>query len=229
MNFFDQWAGSLENTKYIHAFLAEKKYVNDIFQKGLPPEVEKACAVLRKISIERLVDCICRLQPKKGFDKSEVPIFSNFKNGAVRTPELLEFTPEGMFFDTLGYQLMQCPTQVAQKKYGENQGKLAAILGVAHVGDERPRRVTVTALGKYLNSVSDAEKKIIWQRMVLRNAYLQFLIQSAVKGSIKYKDTVACLATSNVARRRGNVRDLIELALKGSKKEYILQNIDWKV
>lgn len=229
MSFFEDWAGSLENTKYIHAFLSEKEYVNEVFQKGLPKEVEKACLVLRKISIERFVDCICRFYPQKSFNKSDVPIFSNFENGAVRTPELLDFMPEGMTFDALGYQLMQCMSQGAQKKYGENQGKLAAILGVAHVGEERPRRVTVTALGRYLNSVSDEEKEIIWRRMVLRNAYLQFLIREAAKGPIKYKDTVCCLAASNVARRRGNVRELMELALKGSKKEYILQNIDWKV
>ncbi len=229
MNFFDEWAGSLENTKYMYAFLAEKDYVNVILEKGLPQEVEKACRVLRKIPLERFIDCVCRLYPKKSFDKSEVPIFSDFENGAIRTPELLEFTSEGMAFDALGYQLMQCHSQVAQKKYGENQGKLAAMLGVAHVGDEKPRIVTVTALGKYLNSLSDAEKKPIWQRMILRNAYLQFLIREAAKGPMKYGDTVPSLAPSNVIRRRGNVHTLVDLALKGSKKEYILQNIDWKV
>ena len=229
MNFFEEWASHFENTKYTYDFLAEKSYVYEIFKNGLPQEVEKACRVLEKIPVERFIDCICRLYPKKRFEKSDVPIFSSFENGAIRTPELLEFTPEGMTFDALGYQLMQSLTQVAQKKYGENQGKLAAILGSAYVNDESPRKVTVTALGRYLNSVSDVERKIVWQRTVLRNAYLQFLIRAAARESVRYKDTVACLAPSTVVRRRGNVHELMDLALKGSKKEFILKNIDWKV
>lgn len=229
MNFFEEWERNLENTKYIHAFLAEKEYTTEVLQVGLLPEVEEACRVLQKIPLERFIDCICRFHPKKGFDKSEVPIFSNFENGAIRTPELLDFAKEGMTFDALGYQLNQCQGMVAQKKYGENQGKLAALLGVASIGEVKPRLVKATALGNYLNTVSTEMKETIWKRMLLRNSYLQFLISSAIKGPVKYKDTVACLAESNIIRRRGNVRMLVELVLKGSKKEFAMQQIDWRV
>ncbi len=229
MNFFEEWERNLENTKYIHAFLAEKDYTKEVLETGLACEVEQACSVLQKVSLERFIECICRFRPKKKFDKSEVPIFSNFEMGAVRTPELLAFTEAGMTFDALGYQLNHCQGLVAQKKYGENQGKLAALLGVASVTERKPRLVRATALGNYLNTVSAEEKSAIWKRMLLRNAYMQHIIASIAKGPLKYKDTVSCLAESNIIRRRGNVRALIELILKGSKKECLLQHIDWRV
>lgn len=231
MNFFEEWKRNLENVKYIYAFLAEKDYVNETFLHGSPWEVQQACEVLVGIPLERFLDCICRFQPKGDFSKADVPIFSNFERSVIRVPELLSFAPEGLTFSELGYQLMQCANEVAQKKYGENQSKLAALCGVVAIGNERPRVVRLTALGRYLVPLPPEEKMAVFQRMVLRNGYLQYFIHEVAgsKDSISYKETVSCLAPSNQKRRGPNVHYLMNFIFKGSKRKSVLQRIDWKV
>lgn len=229
MDFFEEWKRNLESVKYIHAFLAEKEYVNEIFLHGAPVEEKHAYEVLAGIPLERFIDCICRLRPKSDFEKADVPIFSNFEKSVIRVPELLSFAPQGLTFSELGYQLMQCANDVAQKKYGENQSKLAELCGVAEIGKKRPRIVKLTAWGKYLVPLSPEVKLSIFKKMILRNAYLQCFICKAAKGPIHYKDTVECLAPSNQKRRGSNVHYLMDFIFKGSKKEHILRQIDWKV
>ena len=228
MNFFGEWEQNLENIKYFHAFLAEKEYVTQILKYGSAMEEEQAFHVLQRIPLERFIDCICRLCPKHEFNKSDVPIFSNFERAAIRVPELLEFAEDGLTFDELGYQLMQCEKEAAKKKYGENQGKLAELCGVAEVSNQRPRIVRLTAFGKYAIPLSYEYKVSVLKKMILRNAYLQCLIKEASKNHVNYSDTVTCLAPSNRDRRRSNVNHLMEFILKGSRREYILQNIDWR-
>ena len=228
MNFFGEWEKNLENIKYFHAFLAEKDYVTQILKSGSAMEEEQAFHVLQKIPLERFIDCICRLCPKHDFDKSDVPIFSNFERAAIRVPELLEFSENGLTFDELGYQLMQCKKEAAKKKYGENQGKIAELCGLAEITNQRPRIVTLTSFGKYVIPYSAEEKIPVLKKMILRNAYLQCLIKRASVGPVNYSDTVSCLAKSNQERRRTNVSHLMEFIFKGSKRESILRNIDWR-
>lgn len=229
MDFFEEWKRHRENVAYIRAFLAEKDFVNDILIHGSQLEEEKAYSVLQSIPLERFIDCIFRVRPKKNFDKSDVPIFSNFERSVIRVPELLAFAPEGLTFSELGYQLMKCTNDVAQKKYGENQSKLAAICSVTEIGMARPRMVKLTSFGKYLVTQPTDEKFQIFKRMLLRNAYLQDLVWKAKQGPISYKETVTCLAPSNQKRRGSNVHYLMDFIFKGSQRENILQNIDWKV
>ena len=228
MDFFGEWEKNLENVKYFHAFLTEKAYVNQILQNGLPEEEKQAYNVLQRIPLERFIDCICRLCPKHTFGKSDVPIFSDFEKSAIRVPELLEFADDGLTFDELGYQLKQCEKEVAKKKYGENQGKMAELCGVATVSKSRPRRVHLTAFGKYVIPLTKEDKMEVFKKLVLRNAYLQCLIKAASKGSVHYSETVACLAPTNRDRRRGNVRYLMKFIFTGSRRESILENIDWE-
>ncbi len=229
LNFFGEWERNLENMKYFHAFLSEKEYVNRILRHGLLEEEKIAFRVLQQIPLEQFIDCICRLHPKHDFCKSDVPIFSDFEKSVIRVPELLEFAEHGLTFDELGYQLMGCAKEAAQKKYGENQGKIAELCGLAEIGVQKPRKVTLTSWGKYLVSISMETKMTVLRKMILRNAYLQCLISKAASGPVLYTDTVSCLAPSNQGRRRGNVRYLMEFILKGSKRESILRNIDWRL
>ena len=150
MGFFKRWGGNLENVSYIYYFLRERRETLDIIQTGLPEQEEIVVQVLLHVEIERFIDCICRLSPKENFEKGDIPVFSDLQKSAIRVPELLEFSPEGLGFDALGYQLMHCHGEIAQKKYGENQAKLAEVLGLVSISEKKPRIVKLTSMGKYL-------------------------------------------------------------------------------
>lgn len=229
MDFFEQWGRNLENVLYIYYFLEEREDTIHTLGYGFPEQEEMVYRVLTHVELERFIDCICRLKPKDHFEKSDVPVFSDFQKASIRVPELLEFSPDGLGFDALGYQLMHCQGKIAQKKYGENQAKLAELLGLVSISVRKPRVVKLTSWGLYLIPVPWENKASILKRMTLRNAYIQFLIREACKGSVNYRDTVDCLANSTVVRCRTNVRKLMEFILKGSKRESLLKNIDWTV
>lgn len=229
MDFFEQWGRNLENVSYIYYFLEEREDTIRTLKYGFPGQEEMVYRVLTHVELERFVACICRLKPKKHFEKSDVPVFSDFQKASVRVPELLEFAPDGLGFDALGYQLMRCQGKMAQKKYGENQAKLAELLGLVSISTTKPRMVKLTSWGLYLIPMPWEDKSSVLKKMVLRNAYIQCLIRESSKGSVSYRDTVNCLAYSTVERCRSNVKKLMEFVLKKSKKESLLKHIDWTV
>lgn len=229
VDFFERWGRNLENVSYIYHFLGEQEETIHIINDGFLSQEETVYSVLTHVELERFIDCICRLSPKSHFDKSDVPVFSDFQKAAIRVPELLEFAPDGLGFDALGYQLMRCCGEIAQKKYGENQAKLAELLGLVSISMTKPRIVKLTSWGSYLITMSWDLKAPALKRMVLRNAYIQYLIREACKGPVNYRDTVSCLADSTIVRCRTNVRRLTEFILKGSKRETLLNRIDWTV
>lgn len=228
MTFFEKWGQNLENSSYIYSFLSNKENVRQCWIHGTNQQEKLVCDVLTHVNIARFINCICIYHPRKGFSKRDIPQFSRLDMAGIRLPELLAFSEEGLGFDDLGYQLIKSKGAVAQKKYGENHSKLAELMGLVTIERKSCSIVKLTSLGEYLISCSIPQKEAIWRRMLLRNPYLQYLLGRACKGRISYAESVACLAPSTQGRRRSNVHLLVEFILKGSAKEFMLENIDWK-
>lgn len=60
-------------------FLEEREDTIHTLGYGFPEQEEMVYRVLTHVELERFIDCICRLKPKDHFEKSDVPVFSDFQ------------------------------------------------------------------------------------------------------------------------------------------------------
>lgn len=231
MSFYEEWIEN-KNTdaenRFIEYFLKLVPESTDVFHKGNDAELGTAISVINSVSIERYIAVIDSMDYDIQIEAAQVPQFSDFGDGIYRVPELLEFAPEGMTFEKLGYQLVKSPTEGAGIKYGENHSKLAATMELVEI-NKRPSNVMSTALGKYLIRFMPDEKKEVLRRLALRQYMAQKIIHDAGDGMISYRKAVNRLSVATAVRRRNNVRVYLEFILKDTPCEKRLSNIDWQV
>ena len=231
MAFYIEW---LENKNtdeekiFLENFLRLNEETLEVFYNGDEASLGTAISVINSVAIEKYVEIIDNLNCENDIVSAQVPQFSDFNDGAYRIPELLEFSPDGMTFEEIGYQLVKSPTEGAGIKYGENHSKLASAMELVVI-QKRPSNVISTALGKYLIKFIPNEKNELLKRLLLR----QYIIQKMIKGSandiLSYRQVVNSLSMATAIRRRNNVRTLLEFVLKNSGEEKRLSNIDWQV
>lgn len=231
MFFYEEWIEN-KNTeaekRFIEYFLKLIPESIEVFHKGNDAELGTAISVINSVSIERYVEVIDNMNYDIQIEAAQVPQFSDFGDGIYRVPELLEFAPEGMTFEKLGYQLVKSPTEVAGIKYGENHSKLASMMELVEI-TKRPSNVMSTALGKFLIRFMPDEKKEVLRRLALRQYMAQKIIHDTGKGIISYREAVNRLSVATAVRRRNNVRVYLEFILKDTPCEKRLSNIDWQV
>ena len=231
MSFYEEWIEN-KNTeaekRFIEYYLKLVPESTEVFHKGNDAELGTAISVINSVSIERYVDVIDSMNYDVQIEAAQVPQFSDFGDGIYRVPELLEFAPEGMTFEKLGYQLVKSPTEGAGIKYGENHSKLASTMELVEI-TKRPSNVMSTALGKYLIRFIPDEKKEVLRRLALRQYMAQKIIHDAGDRMISYREAVNRLSVATAVRRRNNVRVYLEFILKDTPCEKRLSNIDWQV
>ncbi len=231
MSFYEEWIEN-KNTeaekRFIEYFLKLVPESTEVFHKGDDAELGTAISVINSVSIERYIEVIDSMNYDVQIEAAQVPQFSDFGDGIYRVPELLEFAPEGMTFEKLGYQLVKSPTEGAGIKYGENHSKLASTMGLVEI-TKRPSNVMSTALGKYLIRFMPDEKIEVLRRLALRQYMAQKIIHDTGDGKISYREAVNRLSLATAVRRRNNVRVYLEFILKDTSCENRLSNIDWRV
>ena len=231
MDYFDVWkavqALDYDDSDFCRHFLANDSTIEDIFNKGSEDELSEAIDVLSSISLERLIQCIEPIS--RDFRPADIPCFSSLDKGLKRVSELLVFHEDGLTFQELGYLLNGATTSTACIKYGENHSKLAAIASLVEITESKPARVKATALGQFLLTYSDEEKKDIIQKMLIRDPYIQQLLIGAINGGISYKESVSSLRLSTAIRRRTSVKAMITYILDRTDYKDCIKTIDWSV
>lgn len=233
MGFFSDWKTKnqegLSTTDYIVNFIISDDYSLSSFENANDIELESAYEILSNVRLCVFLEELSKLQNVPKLTAADVPCFSTMENGASRLNELLVFSPDGLTFSEIGYQLMNSVTEAAQKKYGENQSKLAAMMGLVTLSNTRPIVVKPTSWGNYLTHYSFSEKKDVLKKLLLRDPCIQNMLFGVLRGFVKYKEVVSFLKPSTQIRRRTNVRCLVNFILEGSEYEILLSNIDWEV
>lgn len=233
MGFYRNWKEkgltSPDSNEYLEKFLRSEPETLLALKSGDEEELQEAYDVLHATPISAFfhgLKCITDLPP---LAPADIPCFSTMENGASRLNELLSFAPEGLTFSQIGYQLMNSVKDGAQKKYGENQSKLAALMSLVELSTTRPVVVKETAWGSFLTRYDYSDKKDVLKKLLLRDPCVQNLICRAFSGPVRYDDVVSFLKHSTKVRRRTNVRYLVTFILKESDHEIALSNIDWDV
>lgn len=229
MTFYEEWHAEENNEEYVRKFMEKAPESLVVFEKGTGEELEIVYEVLNHTPFSRFYAYVCKLDASRPVDAGEIPQYSDLQDGLERVEELLEFYPEGIPFSDLGYQLNRSKNELAQKKYGENHAKLAQMAGLAEIRKVgRLSIVCKTAWGSYLLKYSMKEKKSILQKMLLREYFVQKMLNEASKKKVRYRDIVCVLSDKTAERRNANSRELLEFILDENEQKTVLDNIIWK-
>ena len=117
---------------------------------------------------------------------------------------------------------------VAQRKYGENHYKLAALLGLATW--KKPFKVT--PLGRAYMIMDENDKKSIISKLILRIPIIQEIILKGKKNYVRPLELMeSYLAASTAKRRQSNVHYLVDMVLNNMGEDVqveISNNLNWK-
>ena len=233
MGLFIDWNSDKENYKLTDDY--EKKFISssqssiESLLTGNEAELTAAYEVLQNTPLSTFLMKVKSLNDLRRLQSADVPCFSSLENGASRLNELLLFSPDGLTFSEIGYQLMNSVSDMARKKYGENHSKLAATMSLVTLSTYRPIVVKPTAWGNFLTRYTFSEKKDVLKKLLLRDICVQHMLSQAFFGPVLYRDVVSFLSDSTKTRRGTNVRALVNFILEDSEYEIVLSNIDWEV
>lgn len=168
---------------------------------------------LRSVSINEVFEIVRNNPSKEDILPSNIPQFSNLADAYFKTPDILVCSGQSMFYDELGIYLDNGKekNKVAQRKYGENHSKLAALLDlVVIIAESHSYKVSISVFGTAYNKKSEEEKKKLVARLFLRIPIVQKMLIDALSAKIYIDDELTCLADQTKKRRRPNIASIIE-------------------
>jgi hypothetical protein len=203
----------------------------EAFAQKFGPKVGNEIANLLEVDesharyiISSSADVVEYLSENEGLPISveDIPQFSQFDDSVYRLPKiLLENGNCGMTFDELGEIFRDEKTnQVANKKYGENHAKLAELLDLAAISNERPRRVFLTRLGKRFLDIDAQGKCEILKTQLFRMRIVQDIIIRSSKADFNIDRYLSrFLATTTSNRRKSNIKTIFKVLLNSGVTE----------
>ena len=158
-------------------------------------------------------------QDHEAFDieAADIPQFSDFDMCAYRTPYLvLASRQKDISYAQMGFMLLRSPKKEgAYFKYGENQAKTAAQIGLCHV---KRGKINASYLGLAFCALTQEEQKKILPKLLLFVPIVQnyFVADRSQELIDSY---FSSLSESTQKRRIGNVRTLIQIVEKQLEDE----------
>lgn len=174
---------------------------------------DRLIQILLKYSLEEIVSIIAGSENLEPVSKDNIPQYSDLKDAFYEVNKILVESDAIMTFEELGYYLGQLHKDmkdgpVAQKKYGENHAKLAALLDLACISKKGNRsNIYSSVFGYRFYKLSDVEKKDLIKKLCLRIPIIQRVFKT---GSIKQiNEEIKILSASTQNRRRSNVENVL--------------------
>lgn len=156
-----------------------------------------------------MYEAVCRIDDYELITSSNVPQFSSV-DAAYKVPEILFAINEGQEFESLGIYLDYDPHKkpAANKKYGENHAKLAALLDLADIVNAGKMMVVPTEFGSLFAQLDCAEKRAMAARLCFRIPVVQRMIASEEE-DVEIADFLKIFSDSTKKRRLPNIRALL--------------------
>ncbi len=175
--------------------------------------VDWFCEKLLGMTISEVFETV-RINPNiEDVLPSNIPQFSNLADAYIETPNILGLSGQSMSYDELGTYLDngKVKNEVAQRKYGENHSKLAALIDLVVItAPSNSYKVSLSVLGTVFNKRKDKEKKKLVARLFLRVPIIQNLIIDANLSEIDIDDELSCLSKQTKKRRKSSVASILQ-------------------
>ncbi len=166
--------------------------------------------VLLKTSVQEIIDIIKNIKDKESVSAENIPQFSDLATAMYLVPKVLNETNAPITYAEMGRAILSGEkNDIADKKYGENHGKLAALLDLATVSkDSVSATIYKSILGVIFCSLSSQEKDELLTRLCLRIPIIQNTICSNDE-ELSLQHDMSILSATTRTRRMSNVKDLI--------------------
>ena len=167
---------------------------------------------LKMFSLEEIIEIVKHLHVPFPIDQPDIPQFSDFNLAVYRTPYLAYASNcYNIPYKDMGYMLLQgARREVAYQKYGENQSKTAAMLGLCSI---MRGKVNVSYLGVYFCNLSDEEQKLLLPKLMLYVPIVQNYFLAGRNESL-LEEYLSLLADTTRKRRIGNINTMIQIVEK---------------
>ena len=176
--------------------------------------VKKFVKVMLQTPIEDFAEIVKRISNREKVAPDNIPQFSDLAIAMYYVPEVLKNATSSLEYAEIGAKLLSNEkNDVANKKYGENHSKLAALLDLAVVSKESSSAiVSLSILGKTFCELTNEEKddllsKLCYRIPIIQNAICADDVENSLIEDMK------CLAPATKTRRLSNVRALLEFAM----------------
>ena len=181
------------------------------------------------IPLYEFIDAIVTKYSTSHFSTKDIPQFSSFNDATNRICNILKDKgDDGYKYEEIGAFLRITDGERnsgANLKYGENHCKTAADFGLIQI---RIGKVCyLSCFGMIYNELSESEKQDYLSRFVLRNNFINWLINKATAHKVNLEEEMSILSPSTIKRRKHNVKYYLELLKKQSdyRIDDILSNI----
>lgn len=223
----------------------ERKFIRLYFEKEIDfqcmtyrnsecRDIDKIAArfmeILLKYSVEEIADIIILSGNLEKVSKDNIPQFSSLEEAEYEVNGILVESGEEMSFEDVGYYLGRIHSEeeanvTAQKKYGENHTKLAALMDLAVIGKNGNRAaVYASVLGKQFYQLEKREQENLARRLLLRIPIIQ---NAFIKESVAQIDIdMNILSPTTGKRRRSNVINVLKSIIQDN--ENLSSRIDFK-
>ena len=164
--------------------------------------------VLQRHSCAEILELIKEESVLFKIDKKDIPQFSDFKDAYYNVPfRLANCGLKDVDYLRMGYMLrVEKRKDVADKKYGENHIKTAALMGLCNFVK---CKANVNNFGNLFIQLSESERKDILPKICL---YILFINNFFKKGGTDEvrEEMLGILSVTTQNRRRSNVNTIIE-------------------
>lgn len=205
----DFWNTLVGNPEYEKALLkafythADDSIINE----------EKKCEILlhvmNKYSCADIIKLIEEEDQLFEIDKKDIPQFSDFQDAYYKVPFILSNCGEiDVDYNSMGYMLrINKRKMVADKKYGENHIKTAALMGLCSFMKCRANKNT---LGSMFIKLSEKERKSLLPKLCLYIPFIHNYFKKGATNEIR-DEMLSILSLTTQIRRRPNINTLIEV------------------
>lgn len=196
-------------------FYAHKLHVDEICRTPETPSdaMMNLCydifESLRLTSVHELIDILQKDHEAFEIGTADIPQFSDFDMCAYRTPYLVLASGQtDISFTQMGFMLLRSPKKEgAYFKYGENQAKTAAQMGLCYV---KRGKINASYLGLAFCRLSNEEQKELLPKLILFVPIVQNYFVAGRSQEL-IDSYFSALSESTQKRRIGNVRTLIQI------------------
>ncbi len=179
---------------------------------------EEVANILIKILIETPISTIIELlkasNNREPVTAENIPQFSDIANAIYGVLNVLYQENKVMTYSELGQVLSYGnKNNIADRKYGENQGKLAALLDLAVITkDDHSAIIKSSVMGQAITQLEEDSRNTAIQKLCFRIPIVQNAVLSSDVYNTICKDMVV-IAASTRKRRLNNVKTLTDFAL----------------
>lgn len=201
----------------IVAFYSHKLHVDDVYNPqcsstGIFELCEDVLSCLLELECEEIIHAIKKIGITFEITHGDVPQFSSLEDCVYKVPFLVKDCGiEELTYTQLGFMLRTQPRKEgADMKYGENQSKTAAQMGLCYINNSR---ISPSSLGVAFCNLDKGKQIRLLPRLILFIPY----IFNQYASEAKYEDiinSVSFLSQSTQTRRLSNIWSLISLVNK---------------